>query len=189
METNRGRRSSVRGSRRMGRGPGATAWLTVAAAVLAFIAFAEFAETRADPTPRSQATAPGHPERLGQSTYIIDCGRRAVQRPVQYTLNCADRRVVLTDLAWTEWGDARAHATGRYVTRNCAKPCGHARYLATPVTVTADGVHRKNSVAIYTSFRVTFAAAKPNAARPKSTSYDITPGGPSHAPRSATRRH
>jgi hypothetical protein len=59
---------------------------------------------------------------------VLNCGMgKALVRPKELTLACADANDLANDLAWSKWGTARAYATGVDTWNTCVPNCASSK--------------------------------------------------------------
>lgn len=67
---------------------------------------------------------------------ITNCNK-ALSRPKQVTLTCADANTGLSRLKWASFGGASAKASGTLETNTCKPNCAAGKVVRYPVSVTA----------------------------------------------------
>lgn len=105
--------------------------------------------TNLSPKPESTTTALVPPAPVGPvssavptaqsksaTAVIYDCDMRPVTRPQSYLLFCGDGAASLENLAWSNWGQRTASATGLLVSDDCIPDCADG--TPTPYTATVN---------------------------------------------------
>ena len=70
-------------------------------------------------------------------TMELSCSHKTGVEPTSYVITCADANTLLATLAWTDWGQATAYATGVARWNTCTPTCVSGRWKSEPVTVWA----------------------------------------------------
>ena len=76
-------------------------------------------------------------------------------KPSTYVISCADANSELTNLHWTQWGDATAYATGEARWNDCQPTCVAGHWRSEPVTVWAWDLRPEGHTTAYTKLRTT----------------------------------
>ena len=101
------------------------------------------------------------PGRIRPATYLITCDDEAVVEPVYFDLLCGNGLFGLDQLTWTNWGQPVAHATGRYLLKDCTPSCANGTVLSYPVQVEASGLTQQDATTVYGAMTLRFTGAKP----------------------------
>lgn len=146
-------------------------------AVLGGVLISQLESNYADGQVKTVALSSNDFTAVARKTYLIDCSREPVARPVEYTLTCGDANIAIDHVNWSTWGGVDAKGTGRYVENTCTPYCaaGHNIYL--PVSVVAHGLRRKAGNAVYTLITVTYTKTSPSWVHGKSATFDVAPVG------------
>ncbi|HKN98659.1 MAG TPA: hypothetical protein VJX10_16185 [Pseudonocardiaceae bacterium] len=128
--------------------------LGVAVGVLAALAGCTPTPTVTGPPP-SPATSESPPETVPDFSFsvapppssppataavIYGCDSQPVVRPATFLLLCGDAGEALVDLAWSDWGQTSASATGRIVVKSCTPDCADGASIPYVATVTVTGL-------------------------------------------------
>ncbi|MBZ5735892.1 hypothetical protein K8Z61_15465 [Nocardioides sp. TRM66260-LWL] len=142
--------------------------LLAVALVLAVVARIEFGSEHADAGPRLSDSTLGRSADLAEATYVLDCGREAVQRPARLAPSCGPDGPALADLRWADWGGARAEAVGRWVVP-CAGACEGRREDVAAATAVLERVRPASRTAVYTELVIRVVGRPP-------LRFDLAPG-------------
>lgn len=115
-------------------------------------------------TPRASVTS------AVPKTYLAECLEdELTQRPVSYTIACADGNASLDELTWSGWGRPRATAEGVVVQNTCEPDCASGKLRRDPVTVVASDLKARGTAHLYTRLTVTYTGQVPPGALPVET--------------------
>jgi len=146
--------------------------LAVAAVVIGYGA-QMWSRSYADGGPQTTRLTSVDPAALASKTYLIDCAHQPVVRPRQFTVTCGDANEGLERLHWTQWGGAKAKATGRYVENTCTPYCAAGHFKRYRAEITATHLLRKDGTGRYRTIVVHFPGKHPSWVKHHRASFDI----------------
>jgi hypothetical protein len=124
-----------------------------------------FVAQTASAAPVTQAGA-AHP------VYLLDCeGAKAMVRPKEFILACADAGTYVQKASWTNWGNATATAAATLTENNCVPSCVAGKFRSEPTTVTVSLIEKRHGIYEYRHLRV--APSPPNRYHFKAVSLTI----------------
>jgi hypothetical protein len=93
---------------------------------------------------------------------ITNCNK-AVSRPKQMTLTCADANTGLSKLKWSSFGGTSAKGSGTFYTNTCEPNCASGKTVRYPVTVAASAPRGcKAGLRVYGKLQLKFTGKVPS---------------------------
>ena len=88
--------------------------------------------------------------RASATTYLYNCSTRT-QRPHEIVLTCADANTYVTDITWSHWTSANAHAQGVLHWNTCTPTCVAGTNTSRAITFIATHRRKVKGVWLYSA--------------------------------------